>query len=230
MLASSKSPVPTVRLAVNITAFAPGSACGQRCVISPAAESSLVSGAGEPPADGTRDRPTRASSATKSVPSSAQLPKNHRRPSFPPACGSITSVIGGAAGRSRFSSACRRRRTRSTGRQVKRIGSRAPSVAASGEACNWSSRRDVELRSAPECFLPDEGEESPVRREDAAAAPPPSSSASRRERRVRTYLDAQSRRQRGLRNRPPRRPSSEHERERQGQRTRQSPGHGPTPG
>jgi hypothetical protein len=39
---------------VNITAFPPGSACGQRWVISLAAASSFVSGSREPPVDDTR--------------------------------------------------------------------------------------------------------------------------------------------------------------------------------
>ena len=50
MLAPSKS--PTWRPAVKSTALPPGSACGQRCVTSPAAGSGVVRTSGVPPADG----------------------------------------------------------------------------------------------------------------------------------------------------------------------------------
>src|SRR5688572_13325976 len=72
MFASSKSPVWL--FAVNITALPPRSAWGHRCVTSPVAASSLVSGAVEPPADGTRNNAARGAGAKKIVPSSAQLP------------------------------------------------------------------------------------------------------------------------------------------------------------
>ena len=72
MFASSKS--PDWLLDVNITDLPPRSAWGHRCVTSAVAVSSLVSGAGEPPADGTWDNSLRGARAKKIVPSSAQLP------------------------------------------------------------------------------------------------------------------------------------------------------------
>jgi hypothetical protein len=63
------------RLAVRReqAALPPRSACGQRCVISPFALSSVVSGSGDPPSDDTRTSADRAHGERKMLPSSAHV-------------------------------------------------------------------------------------------------------------------------------------------------------------
>ena len=72
IVALSKSAVDWV-WDVKITALPPGSTCGQRCVASFFALSSVVTGCASPPAAETRNRPLAGLGAKMIVPSSDQL-------------------------------------------------------------------------------------------------------------------------------------------------------------
>src|ERR1700719_4595311 len=84
-------------LAVNSTALLPGRICGQRWVASPFCKS--LTGAGEPPAEGIRDKPPRFLSAAMMLPSSPQLPPRpliaeHKMISEPPSTEIFSSFPG----------------------------------------------------------------------------------------------------------------------------------------